>query len=545
MEMGDQYGLPDLQRFLARRTHFPTTQPQPSEPYLAHRNMAPLAPYHEAFVVSNGMAMPSGMVRFGHDHFLGATATSSIAASASGPCTALFGAEMESGRWSLGNIDGGSSRWPRQETLTLLEIRSRLDSKFKEANQKGPLWDEVSRIMAEEHGYQRSGKKCREKFENLYKYYKKTKDGKAGRQDGKNYRFFRQLEALYGETSNHISSTSETNIAQGALFCQTPNNAMNQEDHHQESLQEQKLSESLSFSNVSEFETSSSENNEDLSAIAFMTKPSKENQKNGGCSSRVKKGRKTKVKDFVESQMKKLIDSQDVWMERMLKTIEDKEQERMSREEEWRRLEAARLDKEHEFWVKERAWFEARDAALMEVLNKFTGKGLEVSSSAEALVTKNQEEINTNRWTQHEISSLIQCRTSLEPRFQGTTGYSKESLWEEIKAKMVTLGYEREAAECKQKWDNMQIYFNLTNAESYKKPKEDFRSNNYFQQLDAFNGQENKTNITVKQRVNQAMDSSASNSYDINSFDIAVNQGDQPFWDRYALKLSKGKNQQI
>lgn len=40
--------------------------------------------------------------------------------------------------------------------------------------------------MAEEHGYRRSGKKCREKFENLYKYYKKTREGKAGRrQDGK------------------------------------------------------------------------------------------------------------------------------------------------------------------------------------------------------------------------------------------------------------------------------------------------------------------------------------------------------------------------
>lgn len=40
--------------------------------------------------------------------------------------------------------------------------------------------------MAEEHGYHRSDKKCSEKFENLYKCYKKKKEGKAGRQDGKN-----------------------------------------------------------------------------------------------------------------------------------------------------------------------------------------------------------------------------------------------------------------------------------------------------------------------------------------------------------------------
>uniref|UniRef100_A0A3Q7ILM6 Myb-like domain-containing protein n=1 Tax=Solanum lycopersicum TaxID=4081 RepID=A0A3Q7ILM6_SOLLC len=41
--------------------------------------------------------------------------------------------------------EGGNGRWPRQETLKLLEVRSQLDSKFKEAIQKGPLWDEVSR----------------------------------------------------------------------------------------------------------------------------------------------------------------------------------------------------------------------------------------------------------------------------------------------------------------------------------------------------------------------------------------------------------------
>ncbi|KAK1300862.1 Trihelix transcription factor PTL [Acorus calamus] len=89
------------------------------------------------------------------------------------------------GGGGVGIYEEGCSkaRWPRQETLTLLEILARLDPK----------------TMAEEHGYQRSGKKCREKPENLNKYYKKTKEGKAGRQDGKHYRFFRQLEALYGD----------------------------------------------------------------------------------------------------------------------------------------------------------------------------------------------------------------------------------------------------------------------------------------------------------------------------------------------------------
>ena len=49
-----------------------------------------------------------------------------------------FGAASAAGVHSQG-------RWPRQETLTLLEIRSRLDFKFKEAAEKAPLWEEVSR----------------------------------------------------------------------------------------------------------------------------------------------------------------------------------------------------------------------------------------------------------------------------------------------------------------------------------------------------------------------------------------------------------------
>lgn len=50
-----------------------------------------------------------------------------------------IGEELESG--------GGptSHRWPREETLALLRIRSEMDSTFRDASPKGPLWEEVSR----------------------------------------------------------------------------------------------------------------------------------------------------------------------------------------------------------------------------------------------------------------------------------------------------------------------------------------------------------------------------------------------------------------
>ncbi|PQP98012.1 trihelix transcription factor PTL [Prunus yedoensis var. nudiflora] len=399
MEMEDQYNMSDLRQLMnggGSRAHFPSIPLQAAtELFPSHRVpplTAPPAHHHQQHhhyeqLMMMGRPQP-------HDHHIinprglhhhefrspdsaaggGAAANSAtVTASLSGG-----GGLMEA---EAGGDIGGSGRWPRQETLTLLEIRSRLDFKFKEANQKGPLWDEVSRIMCEEHGYQRSGKKCREKFENLYKYYKKTKEGKAGRQDGKNYRFFRQLEALYGETTNSVVSTSlpeahfiGNNSNNNNLRYQTTINAQaNQEIntpyHH---ATDQKHCDSLSLSNSSEFDTSSSEDqdNNDVS-VAAMDDDSPDiktmRKRRGG------RGWKVKIKEFIDAQMRKLMDKQEEWLERLMRTLEQKERERMVREEEWRKQEVERVEKEHKFWAKERAWIEARDKALMEALHKLTG----------------------------------------------------------------------------------------------------------------------------------------------------------------------------
>lgn len=226
--------------------------------------------------------------------------------------------------------------------------------------------------MSEEHGYQRSGKKCKEKFENLYKYYKKTKDGKAGRQDGKHYRFFRQLEAIYGDqsTTNQLSSASDQTHQTGTLNPTLLYNhitaTINQEN------QEVKLgAESLSFSNNStEFETSTSENNGDDLSNSADDHFKNEKQR------RVKKSWKAKVEEFVNSQMRKVMMTQEGWMEKMLKTIEDREDERLDKEKEWRKQEAERFNQQvHEFWAKERAWVETRDASIMEALRQIRDVG--------------------------------------------------------------------------------------------------------------------------------------------------------------------------
>ena len=44
--------------------------------------------------------------------------------------------------------------------------------------------------------YNRSAKNCKQKFENIYKYHKRTKDVRSGRPNGEAYSFFEQLQAL-------------------------------------------------------------------------------------------------------------------------------------------------------------------------------------------------------------------------------------------------------------------------------------------------------------------------------------------------------------
>ncbi|XP_068660117.1 trihelix transcription factor PTL-like [Aristolochia californica] len=541
MEMGEQpYGLPDLRQLLAGRTLFPAL-PHVGDPFHGGRN--PGAPHHYEMMMM-GDALPHQKMDFRSE-------------------SSSHSAFDEAGLW-----DGGNGRWPRQETLTLLEIRSRLDARFKEANQKGPLWDEVARIMAEEHGYHRSGKKCREKFENLYKYYKKTKEGKAGRQDGKHYRFFRQLEALYGENSNqnleinHVSNNRR--CARVSNPCTTPAS--------QEGFPAPKLSESLSLSNSSEFDSSSSEGAEKNSSTPACTEndSSFSNKKDPKNLKRGRKSWKSKIIEFVDLQMKKFMEIQEAWLDKMLTTLEKKEQERMSREEEWRKQETERFEREQKFWANERAWVQTRDIALVETLQKICGKGLKVPSP-EVLTAMDLHEYEDNeidndsetlesatninkRWPEPEILSLMRLRSSVESRFQ-EGGCSKNTLWEEISAKMSCLGYDRSAKRCKEKWEKINKYLIKKNKECNKKRKENSITCPYYQNRESVynhgggissHESDEQGPDTLALQPNEGDGPSPSNSIAgpiLNDHCVNFLMGDQVdnLWENYVMKINKGE----
>ena len=103
-----------------------------------------------------------------------------------------------------------SSRWPKAEVHALIRLRTSLEARYQENGPKAPLWEDVSAGM-QRLGYNRSAKRCKEKWENINKYFKKVKESKKQRtEDSKTCPYFHELDALYkekGKSQNPFGST--------------------------------------------------------------------------------------------------------------------------------------------------------------------------------------------------------------------------------------------------------------------------------------------------------------------------------------------------
>ncbi|KAK4774021.1 hypothetical protein SAY87_029040 [Trapa incisa] len=102
-----------------------------------------------------------------------------------------------------------SSRWPKEEVEDLISLKSGLDMQYHESGPKGPLWEEVASRM-KGLGYNRSGKRCKEKWENINKYFKRVKESNSKRpDDSKTCPYFEQLDALYRQRTNNNSRVDD------------------------------------------------------------------------------------------------------------------------------------------------------------------------------------------------------------------------------------------------------------------------------------------------------------------------------------------------
>ncbi|XP_031262249.1 trihelix transcription factor GT-2 [Pistacia vera] len=289
----------------------------------------------------------------------------------------------------------GGNRWPRQETVALLKIRSDMDVAFRDASVKGPLWEEVSRKLAE-LGYNRSAKKCKEKFENVFKYHKRTKDGRTSKSQGKTYRFFDQLEAFEHHQApslpsptppppqppksqpvpavaaafsasmpashnititSTVPSTTTTNIAQNIVTIPATSLAIPSfPSTNLPSVQVTNPVNYSSFQNISADLLSNSTSSSTSSDLEFGAR----------------RKRKRKWRDFFGRLMKEVVNKQEELQKKFLEAIEKREHERMVREEAWRMQEMTRINREREILAQERSIAAAKDAAVMAFLQKLS-----------------------------------------------------------------------------------------------------------------------------------------------------------------------------
>ncbi|KAL6903412.1 hypothetical protein ACP4OV_004225 [Aristida adscensionis] len=298
-----------------------------------------------------------------------------------------------------GGSGASGNRWPREETLALIRIRSEMDATFRDATLKGPLWEDVSRKLAD-LGYKRSAKKCKEKFENVHKYYKRTKEGRAGRQDGKSYRFFSELEALHAAAPQPqqlqlppnsspappmhayaapVSAPLQLPPPQQMSTMPPPTGPMQPAPISSaapaapaELTPAQPLNlQGLSFSSMSDSESDDESDEDD-----DMTAETGGSQSQDRLGKR-KRGGGKKLMSFFEGLMKQVVERQEEMQRRFLETMEKREAERTAREEAWRRQEVARLNREQEQLAQERAAAASRDAAIIAFLQRIGGQSVQ------------------------------------------------------------------------------------------------------------------------------------------------------------------------
>ncbi|XP_044496423.1 trihelix transcription factor GTL1-like [Mangifera indica] len=90
-----------------------------------------------------------------------------------------------------------SRRWPEAEVQALIMLRTASEHKFRMMGSKCSIWDEIS-VGMHNMGYDRSAKKCKEKWENMNKYFRKSMgNGKKHPENSKACPYFHDLDILY------------------------------------------------------------------------------------------------------------------------------------------------------------------------------------------------------------------------------------------------------------------------------------------------------------------------------------------------------------
>ncbi|KAI3980920.1 hypothetical protein MKX01_025485 [Papaver californicum] len=270
--------------------------------------------------------------------------------------------------------------WEKEEVLALLRIRSSMGHGFSDF-----IWGHVSRKLAE-LGYKRSPERCKEKYEEMNQY---CSDTTTNYSSGKNYnRSFSELEALFEDHhQNPKTTTKNTSVV----------------DNEDEKNNNMVRSSNDNGGGGDDSQGKMGLNMEDNSGNETLENPFVENVVKKQARSKKRKRHDHKLellKGLCEEIVNKIMNQQEELHKKLLQDMERKEEERVSREEIWKKKEMDRVNKEIEMRAKEQAIACDRETTIIEFLKKFTSSSL---NNQDDLSLKIENIIKTS--SQNPISS--------------------------------------------------------------------------------------------------------------------------------------------
>ncbi|XP_058105672.1 trihelix transcription factor DF1-like [Magnolia sinica] len=412
-------------------------------------------------------------------------------------------ANENSSRQETLNDDDPIGREDASDSRTTVAVHPWQQQREEDSSIKEPFWKPL-----DVEYINKNNKRCKEKMENSNKFSKKSdkcNENEEGKNSDSNYVLFGELEAIYaqgggGGVNNQTGSgsalTGDNNPPAAAVLPGPPSGPISGIDHGSETF-----------------------NGEEASLKKLQKSRKKKKRKHLGS-----------VATFFKSLVKKVMDHQESLHRKFLEVMEKRDQERTKREETWRQEQTTKLSCEAIARTQERAISASREAAIVSFLEKITGESInllnthqfqcnsqfqEESFKEENIIEqpktihdKNSSEnnmnmTNTRRWPKTEVQALIRVRSSLESKFQEPG--LKGPLWEEVSSSMASLGYQRNAKRCKEKWENINKYFRKTK-DSAKKRSQHSKTCPYFHQLHQLYSKSSNLPTTVKQQ--QQIDSS-------------------------------------
>ncbi|KAM4101605.1 hypothetical protein ACB094_05G156200 [Castanea mollissima] len=87
------------------------------------------------------------------------------------PCKEEDGGEI--GMQNEVKCDPNNKKWLEAEVQALITLRTTLEHKFRPTGSRGSIWEEIS-VELYNMGYNRSAKKCKEKWDNMNKYFRRS-----------------------------------------------------------------------------------------------------------------------------------------------------------------------------------------------------------------------------------------------------------------------------------------------------------------------------------------------------------------------------------